>query len=201
MSSILTTSSMAQINKPAPEFKAEAVMPDGKFSTISLSDYRGKWVVLFFYPLDFTFVCPTEIIAFSEMAEKFKAINCEVIGASVDSVFTHLAWIETPRNKGGLGKMNIPLIADLTHKIGEDYGCLLESGHHCRATYIIDPEGVVRHLSLNDPPVGRNVDEYLRLVEGYQYVAAHGEVCPANWKKGAKTIKPDPKEKLAFFDE
>lgn len=133
--------------------------------------------MLFFYPLDFTFVCPTEICDFSDRAEEFRKIGCEVVAASIDSKFSHLAWMLTPRNKGGLGKMNIPIIADLTKSIGRDYGVMLEeAGHTARGTFIIDGKGILRHMSVNDPPAGRNVDEYLRLVQAYQYVDKHGEV-------------------------
>lgn len=132
---------------------------------------------------DFTFVCPTEIISFSNKADDFRKINTEVIGVSVDSQFTHLAWVNTPRKEGGLGGINIPLLADINHKIGEDYGSMhLDSGHHLRATFIIDPNQNVRHFSFNDPPVGRSVDEVYRLVEAFQFVEEHGEVCPANWQ-------------------
>uniref|UniRef100_A0A6B2LJW7 thioredoxin-dependent peroxiredoxin n=1 Tax=Arcella intermedia TaxID=1963864 RepID=A0A6B2LJW7_9EUKA len=165
-----------------------------------MDDYKGKWVVLFFYPLDFTFVCPTEIIAFSEAAAQFSKINTEVIGVSVDSNFTHLAWVNTPRKQGGLGEIHIPLIGDVDKRVSTAYGALYKNtGHTLRATYVIDPTGTVRHVTLNDPPVGRNVNETLRIVEGYQYVEQHGEVCPAGWTKGADTIKPNPTDKLQYF--
>lgn len=136
-----------------------------------------------FYTRDFTFVCPTEIISFSNKADDFRKIGAEVIGVSVDSVFTHLAWINTPRKEGGLGGINIPLLSDVNHSVGESYGVMhLDSGHHLRGTYIIDPNQNIRHISLNDPPVGRSVDEVYRLVEGYQSFEEHGEVCPANWQ-------------------
>lgn len=190
---------------PAPQFKGTAVV-DGAFKEISLDDYKGKWVILFFYPLyvfdlianrinyllwlsDFTFVCPTEIIAFSDRAEEFRKINAEIIGVSVDSHFTHLAWINTPRKEGGLGQINIPLLSDLNHNIGENYGSFyLDSGHHLRSTFIIDPNQKIRHISMNEPPVGRSVDEVLRLLEGFQSFEEIGEVCPANWK--SKIILP-----------
>ncbi|KND02520.1 uncharacterized protein SPPG_02979 [Spizellomyces punctatus DAOM BR117] len=192
----------ARVAKPAPTWKAQAVI-NKEFKDISLADYKGKWVVLFFYPLDFTFVCPTEIIAFSERAEEFRQLNAEVIGASVDSVHSHLAWINTPRRDGGLGDMKIPLISDITKSISRDYGVLLEeSGFALRGTFIIDPNGVVRQLSINDAPIGRSVEETLRLLEGLQFADEHGQVCPAGWKKGGKTMNPDPvKSKEYFRDE
>merc|ERR1711881_111961 len=189
----------ARIGKPAPDFTATTVMPDGSFNDLSLSDYKGKWVVFFFYPLDFTFVCPTEIIAFSDTASKLEAINTQVIGASVDSHFTHLAWTKQARKDGGLGKMNIPLVSDLTKQISADYGVLLDAGISLRGLFIIDPTGVLRQITMNDLPVGRSVDETIRLVQAFQYTEEHGEVCPANWKPGSKTIIPDPEKKLDYF--
>merc|ERR1739838_145398 len=173
---------VARIGKEAPDFEAEAVV-DGDFQKVKLSDYRGKYVVFFFYPLDFTFVCPTEIIAFSDRVDEFRKIGAEVIGTSVDSHFTHLAWTKTPRKEGGLGKMNIPLVSDLTKEISRNYGVLLEDqGITLRGLFIIDPQGVVRQITINDLPVGRSVDETLRLVQAFQYVDKNGEVCPAGWK-------------------
>lgn len=193
--------SKAQISKPAPDWSAKAVV-DGEFMDVKLSDYRGKYLVFFFYPLDFTFVCPTEIIAFSDRVHEFREINAEVLAVSVDSVFTHLAWINTPRKEGGLGKMNIPLLADLTKQIAKDYGVLLEdAGHTLRGLFIIDDKGILRQITMNDLPVGRSVDETLRLVQAFQYTDKHGEVCPAGWKPGADTIVPDPKEKLSYFQK
>ncbi|RXM33354.1 Peroxiredoxin-1 [Acipenser ruthenus] len=166
----------AQIGKPAPDFKATAVMPDGQFKDVSLSDYRGKYVVFFFYPLDFTFVCPTEIIAFSDGADDFKKINCEVIGASVDSHFCHLAWINTPRKQGGLGHMKIPLVSDMRRSISQDYGVLKEDeGIAYRGLFIIDDKGILRQITINDLPVGRSVEETLRLVQAFQFTDKHGE--------------------------
>ncbi|KAI9099419.1 thioredoxin-like protein [Phlyctochytrium arcticum] len=189
-SSSLVAQDFARVARPAPEFKGQAVV-NNEFKDISLTDYKGKWVVLFFYPLDFTFVCPTEIIAFSERSAEFEALGAQVIGASVDSVHSHLAWIKLPRREGGLGEMKIPLLSDITKEISYDYGVLLEEkGFALRGTFIIDPKGIVRQLSVNDAPIGRSVDETLRLLESLQFADAHGEVCPANWKKGAKTINP-----------
>lgn len=152
-------------------------------------------------PLAATFVCATEIPALSDKAADFKKINTEVVICSVDSVFSQHAWTQVPKNKGGIGQLNVPLMADLSHNIGKAYNCLLDGGHHLRATYIIDDKGIVRHITMNDPPVGRNIDDIYRLVEAFQYVDKHGEVCPANWKKGDKTIKPDIKKKLEYFEE
>jgi peroxiredoxin (alkyl hydroperoxide reductase subunit C) len=191
------------IRHPAPEFTAEAVV-DGEFQKISLSQYRGQWLVLFFYPLDFTFVCPTEICAFSDRIEDFQKLNTAVVGASVDSKFTHLAWINTPRKKGGLGEMKIPLIADITKEVSTKYEVLVKDGDDAgvafRGLFIIDPKGILRQITINDLPIGRNVDEVLRLLEAFQFNEEHGEVCPANWKKGKKTMKADPKGSLEFFE-
>jgi peroxiredoxin (alkyl hydroperoxide reductase subunit C) len=190
------------VTKKAPDFKAQAVMPDGSFKEITLADYRGKkYVVLFFYPLDFTFVCPTEIIAFSEAAGQFEALGTQLLGCSVDSHFTHLAWRSTPRNKGGLGEIKYPLVADLNKNIAADYDVLLEGGVALRGLFLIDKEGVVRHQVVNDLPLGRNVDEVLRMVKALQFVEAHGEVCPANWQEGKATIKPNPKGSQEFFSK
>lgn len=188
-----------QITKPAPAFEANAVV-GADFKTVKLSDYRGKYVVLFFYPLDFTFVCPTEIIAFSDRAEEFRAINCEVLACSTDSVYSHLAWVNTPRKQGGLGTMNIPLLADKTMEISRKYGCLKEDeGVAFRGLYIIDDKGNLRQVTINDLPVGRSVDETLRLVQAFQFTDKHGEVCPAGWRPGKETMKPDPKGSKEFF--
>nr|AOP12454.1 peroxiredoxin-lke protein [Sterechinus neumayeri] len=189
------------IQGPAPNFEGMAVI-NGQFKDIKLSDYKGKYLVLFFYPLDFTFVCPTEIIAFSDRADEFQAINTEVIAASIDSHFSHLAWINTPRKQGGLGQMKIPLLSDIKKQIAEDYGVLLkDAGIALRGLFLIDPEGVVRHMSINDLPVGRSVDETLRLVKAFQFVAEHGEVCPAGWTPESETIKPDPEGSKSYFEK
>ena len=194
--------SKAFVQKPAPAFKATALMPDGQFKPVSLEDYKGKWVVLFFYPLDFTFVCPTEITQFSDRVKEFNAIGCEVVAASVDSEFSHLAWTMMPRKKGGLGKMEIPIIADLTKQISRDYGVLIEEeGVALRGSFIIDPAQNLRQITINDLPVGRNVDETLRLVQAFQYVEVHGEVCPMGWKPGQATMKADPKDSMEYFSK
>lgn len=188
------------VQKPAPDFKAQAVMPDGSFQEISLADYRGKYVVLFFYPLDFTFVCPTEIIAFSDRAAEFENLGVQLIGASVDSHFSHLAWRNTPRTEGGLGQIDYPLLADLNKDISRSYDVLLEGGIALRGLFLIDKEGVVRHQVVNDLPLGRSVDEALRVVQALQFFETNGEVCPANWKEGARTIKPSPDASKEFFN-
>ena len=193
---------MSLIGTKAPEFKGQAVMPSTEFEEVSLEKYKGKWVVLFTYPLDFTFVCPTEIIKFSEEYDKFKAKNCEVLGMSVNSCYSHLAWINTPRIEGGLGYIKYPLIGDLGAKISKKFGFYMEeNGHDLRGTVIIDPEGIIRHITMNHPDVGRNIDEVLRLVEAYQFAAKHGEVCPAQWEEGSLTIKPDIKKAKEYFHE
>jgi len=180
----------AKILKPAPAFTANAY--HNGFKKISLSDYIGKYVVLFFYPLDFTFVCPTEIIAYSEKAAEFEKAGCSVIAASTDSVYSHMEYVKKPREDGGLGKMEIPIIGDTTLAISRAYGCLIEEeGIAFRATYIIDGKGILRHLSISDTPVGRNVDETLRLVQAFKYADEHGEVCPEKWTPGKKTMKTD----------
>ncbi|KAG6803739.1 peroxiredoxin 1 [Apis mellifera caucasica] len=190
-----------QLQKRAPDFRGTAVV-NGEFKDISLSDYQGKYLVLFFYPLDFTFVCPTEIIAFSDRADEFEQIGCKLIAASTDSHFSHLAWVNTPRKQGGLGEMNIPLLADKSSKIARDYGVLdEESGVPFRGLFIIDDKQNLRQITINDLPVGRSVDETLRLVQAFQYTDKHGEVCPAGWKPGKKTMKPDVVGSKEYFKD
>ena len=191
--------SKAQISKPAPIFNGTAVV-NGDFKDISLLDFRGKYLVFFFYPLDFTFVCPTEILAFSDRVDEFRKINTEVVACSVDSKYTHLAWINTPRESGGLGEINIPLLSDITKQISKDYGVLLETeGIALRGLFIIDRKGIMRQITMNDLPVGRSVDETLRLVQAFQYSDEQGEVCPCGWKPGDETIKPNPIDSLNYF--
>ncbi|KAF9098114.1 Peroxiredoxin-1 [Mortierella sp. GBA35] len=190
---------IASVGKIAPGFKATAVV-DGAFEDISLDDYKGQYVILFFYPLDFTFVCPTEIIAFSEAIERFKGLKTAVLACSCDSAYSHLAWVNTPRAQGGLGDMKIPILADFTKKIATDYGVLKEDeGVAYRGLFIIDPNQIVRQITINDLPVGRNVDEVVRLVEAFQFTDEHGEVCPIGWQKGQSTIKPDVTGSKEFF--
>ena len=187
------------VGKPAPDFKAQATMPEGNFKEISLSDYKGKHVVLFFYPLDFTFVCPTEIIAFSERLEEFKKRGVEVLSCSVDSHFTHLAWKNTPRTDGGLGKIDYPMIADLNKNIAQEYDVLLGAGIALRGLFLIDKAGVVQHQVVNNLPLGRSVDEALRMVDALQFHEKNGEVCPADWKEGDKAMKGDPQGSKEYF--
>ncbi|MEZ6087648.1 MAG: peroxiredoxin [Pirellulaceae bacterium] len=187
------------VTHEAPNFTATAVMNDGSFKEISLSDYRGKYVVLFFYPLDFTFVCPTEIIAFSDAAKKFEELNVQLLGVSVDSHFSHLAWRNTPRDQGGLGDIDYPLVADLNKQIARDYNVLLDGGVALRGLFLLDKDGIIRHQVVNDLPLGRSVDEALRMIKALQYFEKHGEVCPANWQEGSRTIKPDVAGSKEFF--
>ena len=188
------------VQKPAPDFKAEALMGED-FKTLSLSDFKGKWVCLFFYPLDFTFVCPTEITAFNDAHRSFKEANCEVIGCSVDSKFSHLAWSKTPRKDGGLGKLTIPLLADITKKIAQDYGVLVNEAVALRGLFIINPKGTVQYSVVHDLGIGRNVEETLRVLKALQEVEKTGEVCPANWTPGKSTMKPDPEKSKEYFQK
>jgi len=178
------------VTREAPNFKAKAVAADNAFVDLDLSSYRGKYVVLFFYPLDFTFVCPSEIIAFDKQLEKFKERNAEVIGVSIDSEYTHLAWKNTARENGGIGQIRYPLVADLNKNISREYGVLLNDSVALRGLFLIDKEGVVRHALVNDLPLGRNVDEALRILDALQFTEEHGEVCPANWQNGDDAMKP-----------
>lgn len=170
---------MAGILQKAPEFRAQAVVGHGDVKDIALSDYRGKWVVLFFYPLDFTFVCPTEIMEFSRRHAEFKALDAQILGASCDSVYSHKAWLEN-----GLGELAYPLIADFTKEIARAYGALLPAGHPTRATFIIDPEGIVQYASFHNPNVGRSVSETMRVLEAVRT----GHRTPVEWKQGEKTL-------------
>ena len=188
-----------RVGQMAPDFTATGVV-DQEFKEISLSQYRGKYVVLFFYPLDFTFVCPTEITAFSDRYADFSSKNTEVLAVSVDSKYSHLAWIQTPRNQGGIGDIAYPLIADLKKEICAAYNGLNDDGEADRGLFIINPQGMVMHMTVNKAPVGRNVDETLRVLQAYQYVEANpDEVCPANWTPGDKTMLEDPKGSKEYF--
>ncbi|KAG9394571.1 hypothetical protein J8273_3821 [Carpediemonas membranifera] len=190
----------AQIQKPAPEFEAMAFMPDGTFKPFSLAEQKGKYFVLVFYPMDFTFVCPTEIIAFSEAAEDFRKLGAEVAVISTDSHFTHMAWSNTPRKEGGVGSLSIPMIADNNHDIAKKYGVyLLEAGVALRGLFIIDDKGILRQITVNDLPVGRDVAETKRLLQAFQFTDKYGEVCPAGWHPGDDTINPEDKE--AYFSK
>lgn len=179
------------VTKEAPDFKAVAVMGDNKFDEeFRLSNLRGKHVVLFFYPLDFTFVCPSEILAFDKVYDKFREKNCEVVGVSVDSQFSHYAWKNTPVEKGGIGNVRFPLVSDITKSIASDYGVLLDDSVALRGLFLIDKEGVIRHAVINDLALGRSVDETLRMLDALQFTEKYGEVCPANWKEGEEAMKP-----------
>ena len=204
------------VTKEAPDFTATAVMPDNSFKEdFSLSDYKGKTVVLYFYPLDFTFVCPSEIIAFDHRLKDFEDRGVQVIGVSVDSHFTHLAWKNTPVNNGGIGQIRYPLVADLTKEIAADYGVLMgnvtaeddcgEQFHllggavALRGSFLIDKEGIVRHQVVNDLPLGRNIDEMLRMVDALQFHEEHGEVCPAGWDKSKKAMDASTEGVAAYL--
>lgn len=179
------------VTQEAPDFAAEAVMPDNTFSEVKLSSFKGKFVVLFFYPLDFTFVCPSEILAFNKKLAEFKKRNCEVIGISVDSKFTHLAWKNTPVENGGIGDIQYPLVQDLNKSIARSYGILFNDAVALRGLFLIDTRGIVRHAVINDLPLGRSVTEALRMVDALQFVETHGDqVCPADWQEGEVAMKP-----------
>ena len=188
------------VGKPAPKFKTAAIVKGAIKADVSLDDYKGKWVVLFFYPLDFTFVCPTEIIGFADRIADFQSRGAEVLGVSIDSQYSHLAWYNTPRNKGGIAGADYPILADVTKSIARDYGVLDEAkGIALRGVFLINPEGVVQSETVNFFNVGRNVDEILRTLDAAQQAAKSGEVCPANWSKGKETI--NPKEASKFFEK
>jgi len=179
------------VTQQAPDFTADAIMPDNSFGQITLSSFRGKYVILFFYPLDFTFVCPSEIIAFDKRIEAFRSKNCEVVGVSVDSKFTHFAWKSTTVENGGIGNIQYPLVADLNKNISRSYGILFNEAVALRGLFLIDTKGVIRHSIINDLPLGRSVDEALRMLDALQFVETHGDqVCPANWKEGDDAMKP-----------
>lgn len=193
---------MSLVQKPAPDFRAESIMPDGETKELSLSSFKGKnYVVLFFYPLDFTFVCPTEILAFSHRIAEFEKRGVQVLGVSVDSVHTHRAWRNTDVQNGGIGAIKYPLVSDLSKSIAQSYGVLLEDGVALRGTFLIDKAGVVRQATINDLPLGRSVDETLRLVDALQFTEEHGEVCPAGWQKGQKGMQADAKGVASYLAE
>ncbi|MDY6944020.1 MAG: peroxiredoxin [Pseudomonadota bacterium] len=179
------------VTKPAPDFSAPAVMPDGTIKAdFKLSDLKGRYVVLFFWPLDFTFVCPSEIIAHDNRMARFAELGVEVVGVSIDSQFTHHAWRNTPVGSGGIGPVKFPMVADVRHEIVQAYGVEHPDGVALRASFLIDRDGVVQHQVVNNLPLGREVEEMLRLVEALQFVEEHGEVCPAGWRKGQEGMKP-----------
>ena len=182
---------MSLVTKLAPDFTAHAVLPDNTLGTFTLSELRGKYVVLFFYPMDFTFVCPTELVAFDNSLDKFRALNAEVVSVSVDSEYSHYAWKMTERSKGGIGKLRYPMVSDFTKSISRDYNVLLDDNSVAlRGLFLIDRDGVVRHETVNDLALGRNVEEVLRVVKALQFTEKYGEVCPANWQDGSEGLKP-----------
>jgi peroxiredoxin (alkyl hydroperoxide reductase subunit C) len=188
----------AFVTLPAPDFKATALV-DGKFvENFTLSQFQGRKVVLFFYPLDFTFVCPTEILAFSDAVKAFQERNTVVVGCSVDSHFSHLAWANTERKDGGIKGVAFPLVSDLNKTIAADYGVLLGSGIALRGLFIVNEKGILKHITVNDNSLGRNVDEVLRVLDAVDFSEKHGEVCPANWKKGEQAMKPSPEGLKAY---
>jgi len=191
------------VGKHAPDFTAKAVMPDGSImDEFTLSHYHGQHVVLFFYPLDFTFVCPTELIAFSKRIKEFEARNVQVIGCSIDSQFTHVAWRNTPVEDGGIGAITFPLVADIKHEICQAYDVEFEqAGVAYRGSFLIDKDGKVRHQVVNDLPLGRNVDEMLRMVDALQFTEKYGEVCPAGWNKGDEGMKPNAEGVAAYLKD
>jgi peroxiredoxin (alkyl hydroperoxide reductase subunit C) len=178
------------ITKEAPDFTAKAVLADSSIdSEFSLSSFKGKYIILFFYPLDFTFVCPTEILAFNEKLEEFKKRDAVVIGVSVDSVHSHLAWKKTPVEKGGIGPIQYPLVSDLTRTIGRAYDVLLDDAVAIRALFLINREGIVMHATLNEDALGRNINEVLRTLDALRHYDDHGKVCPANWEKDSESLE------------
>lgn len=187
------------VRRTAPSFSCQA-MSKGELVDLSLADFRGRWLVLFFHPLDFTFVCPTELIAFGDRAAEFRALGAQVVAASVYSAYAHLAWWQMPRDGGGSGGSEIPIVADLSKQVARDYGVLLEEeGVALRGLFVIDPEGIVRHVTIDDLPIGRSVDETLRVLQAAQFAAEAGEVCPAHGKPGRPTLSPDPAGSRAYF--
>lgn len=189
------------VNRPAPDFKAAAVLGDGTIGELKLSDLRGKPVVLFFWPLDFTFVCPSEIIAHDHRLKEFQERGVQLVGASIDSQFTHFAWRSTPINQGGIGPVGFPIIADVNHEIVRAYGVEHQDGVAFRASFLIDKNGIVQHQTVNNLPLGRNVDEMLRLVDAMQFHEEHGEVCPAGWKKGDQGMKATAEGVASYLAE
>lgn len=190
------------VGKQAPDFTATAVFGNNEIKDLRMSDYKGKYVVLFFYPLDFTFVCPSELIAFDHRLEEFRKRNVEVIGCSIDSQFTHLAWKNTPVNKGGIGQVQYPLVADVKHAICQAYDVEFAAGGVAfRGSFLIDKAGIVRHQVVNDLPLGRNIDEMLRMIDALQFTEEHGEVCPAGWQKGKAGMGASPEGVARYLAE
>lgn len=191
---------MTLVGKKAPDFRAKAVVKDKIYDDFSLSDYSGKYVVFFFYPLDFTFVCPTELHAFQEKLKEFEKRNTQVVGCSIDSWFSHAAWLKAPKSLGGIQGVAYPIVSDIHKSIARDYEVLKEEdGIAYRGLFLIDKEGIIRHQLVNDLPLGRSVDEVLRLIDALAFHEQHGEVCPANWTTGAKAMKPSEQGLAEFF--
>ncbi len=192
---------MTLIGRKAPFFNAKAVVKDKILDNFSLEQFKGKYVVFFFYPLDFTFVCPTELHAFQEKQEEFEKRNASLVACSVDSPFSHFAWLKTPKSKGGIEGVTYPLVSDLTKNIAKDYQVLKEDeGIAYRGLFLIDPQGVVRHQLINDLPLGRSVIEVLRTLDAISFFEKNGEVCPADWQKGSKSMKPTEKGLVEYFN-
>lgn len=190
---------MTLVGKKAPEFKAKAVIKD-KTVDLSLADYANKYIVFFFYPLDFTFVCPTELHAFQEKLPEFEKRNAQVIGCSIDSHFSHQAWLNTPKSKGGIQGITYPIVSDIHKSIARAYAVLKEDeGIAYRGLFLIDRSGHIRHALVNDLPLGRSVDETLRLLDALIFHEKHGEVCPANWHSGSKSMKPTEQGLAEYF--
>lgn len=191
---------MSLVGKKAPEFTAKAVVNGKIADNFSLSDFRGKYIVFFFYPLDFTFVCPTELHAFQEKLSEFKKRDAELVACSIDSWFSHAAWLDMPKQKGGIQGVSYPIVSDITKSIARDFDVLQEEmGIAYRGLFLIDKEGIVRHQLINDLPLGRSVDEVLRLLDALIFHEEHGEVCPANWTRGSKGMTPDNKGLESYF--
>jgi peroxiredoxin (alkyl hydroperoxide reductase subunit C) len=188
----------ALVGKPAPRFALDAMLR-GDFTTVRSDALKGRWTVLLFYPLDFTFVCPTELLAFSDRLDEFHELGADVFGVSIDSKFTHLAWSRQPRREGGVEGLRYALLADVNRDACYAYGVLTEEGVALRATFVIDPDGIVQHATVNNLSVGRSVDEALRVLAACQVARESGEVCPANWKPGRETMKPDVRDAREFF--
>jgi len=189
------------VTKEAPDFTAQAVMPDNSIKELGLASFRGKYVLLFFYPLDFTFVCPSEILAFDRAVATFKEKNCQVLGVSVDSQYTHVAWRNTPVQSGGIGQIGFPLVADLDKSISHNYGVLLPDGISLRGLFLIDKNGIVQHQLVNNLPLGRSVEEAIRILDALQFTEKYGEVCPANWKAGEEGMKPTAEGVAAYLSK
>lgn len=188
------------VGKQAPDFSADAVVNGDFRDNFRLSDYRGRYVLMFFYPLDFTFVCPTELHAFQERLGLFQQLNTEVIGISIDSKFSHHAWLNTPKSQGGIQGVVYPLVSDIKKEIAKDYDVLVsDAGVALRGTFLIDKEGIVRHQVVNDLSLGRNVDEAIRMVHALQHHEQHGEVCPADWQRGNKSFPPNQEGLKDYF--